>query len=94
MSTPASFSGFSGDSDHQLRVHLDRAQVGKHTQPFAQLQQPLLRAHLGRRVIPLGTADRAQQHRIGRLAGRQGFIGQRRAIQVDRAAADQMLANR
>ena len=72
---------------------LDRAQVREQPEARAQAEQPLLGARLGRvGRVPLGPADRAQQHRIGRLAGRQHIVGQRGAVGIDRAAAHELLA--
>jgi len=75
----------------QIRVDRHGPQVSKDAHAFAQGEQPLLGAHLGRWVVPFWPADRAEQHGVRLLAGGQGFIGQRRAVGVDRAAADQVL---
>ncbi len=73
----------------QRRIGFDRAQVGEQLKVLADFEQSLLRANCRRRVIPLGTADRAQQNRVGLLGGAQRLIGQRRAGLVDGDSADQ-----
>ena len=72
-------------------MHLQRTQVGVHAQRRAQRQQSLLRANLRVRVGPLRATDRAQQHRIGALAGVERGGRQRLAERVDGDAADRML---
>ena len=48
----------------QRLVHLRRAQVDKQAQRGAQAEQRLLRTLFTRNLVPLRTADRAEQHRI------------------------------
>ena len=68
-------------------VHLRRAQVDEQTQCGAQTEQRLLRTLGTRHIVPLRAAYRAEQHGIRILADLDGFIGQRDAVLVDRAAA-------
>ena len=68
-------------------MHLRRAQIDEQTQCGAQTEQRLLRALCARNIVPLRAAYRAEQHGIRILADLDGFIGQRDAVLVDRAAA-------
>ena len=68
-------------------VHLRRAQVDEQTQCGAQTEQRLLRTLGTRHIVPLRAAYRAEQNGIRVLTDLDGFIGQRDAVLVDRAAA-------
>ena len=71
----------------QFGIDLDRADVGEYAQLRPQLQQAILRAGGGRRVVPFRPAHGAEQHRIG-LAGQGGhFRQQRRPVFVNGNAA-------
>ena len=76
----------------QGRAGPDRAQVGVEAHALAQAEQALLGA---RRVrvggVPLGTADGAEQDRVGGPAGLQHLVGEGGAVGVDRGAAHQPL---
>ena len=68
-----------------------RAQVGEQAQALAQAQQPLLGPRrVGVGGLPLRAADRAEQDRVGLAAGLEHLVGQRRAVGVDRGAADRV----
>ena len=76
----------------QGRAGLYWAQVGEEAHPLAQAEQALLRARgVGIRRVPFGSADRAQQDRVGIAAGREGLVREGGAVLVDRAAAHQPL---
>ncbi len=76
----------------QRRAGPDRAQVGEQPEALAQAEQPLLGARPARvGGVPLGAADGGQQHGVGAPAGVEHLVGQRRAVRVDRGAADQPL---
>ena len=53
MSTPSRSWGLHGTGVDERRVSLDRAQVGEQIHLLAQRQDPLLRAHLHLRAVPL-----------------------------------------
>ena len=74
----------------QRRMHFHGAQIRKDLQAFAQGQQAALGSIFGFGIIPLGAAHCAEQHRIRLLARLQRFVGQRRTVRIDRAAAHQM----
>ena len=70
----------------------DGAQVGVEAEALAQAEQPLLgarRARVGR--VPLRPADGGEQDGVGALAGGERLVGQRRAVGVDRGAAERVL---
>ncbi len=67
---------------------LRRAQVGEHAHPGAKAEQPSLGALVVRLAGPLRSADRAHQHRVGRLRKAKCRVGQRYAVGVDRRAAE------
>ena len=75
----------------QRWMDLDRAQVGEDAEPLAQRQEALLRPDLAVGIVPLRPAHGAQQHGVARLARGQRLVGQRRAMPIDRAAADRLL---
>src|SRR5690606_10027770 len=58
---------------------------------LANGQKALLGAHGGVRIVPLGAAHGAEQHRVGVLAGAQRVVGKRGAGGVDGRAADELL---
>ena len=77
---------------HQRRARADRAQVGVEAHPLAEAEQALLGARVvGVGRVPFGTADRAEQDRVGGLAGVQHLVGEGDAVGVDRAAAHEAL---
>jgi hypothetical protein len=51
----------------ETSVHRDRAEIGVHAESPAERQEPLLGPHRRGRIVPLRTADGAEQDRI-RLA--------------------------
>jgi hypothetical protein len=59
----------------QFRIQDRRAQVGKEPELLADAQQAALRPLLARIVVPLRTADGAEQHGIGRLRQLLGRVG-------------------
>jgi hypothetical protein len=59
------------------------AQVGEHPHAGPQAQQPGLRPLVPGRVLPLRSAHRAHQHRLGGPGGGQGLVGERRAQLVE-----------
>ena len=76
----------------QRRQRPTGPQVGVQPEALAESEQALLGAGLvGIGRVPLGAADRGQQHRVGAPAGRERLVGQRRAVGVDRGAAEDVL---
>ena len=76
----------------QRRQRLDRAEVGEQAEALAQAEQALLGPRLvGIGRVPLRAADRGEQHGVGAAAGGERLVGQRRAVGVDRGAAEQVL---
>ncbi len=69
----------------------DRPQVREEPEPAAELEQGLLRADGGIRVVPLRAADRAEQDRIDLPARGEVLVTERHAVRVDGAAADEVL---
>ena len=72
----------------QFRIDFHRADVGKDAQMRPQLQQSVLRAGRGRRVIPLRPAHRAEQHRVGVAGQFRHFRQQGSTVSVNGYAAD------
>ena len=76
------------------------AGIGRTGRRFAYSPRPLRspsspcsgRGASGSVRIPLRAADGAEQHGVGAPAGVEHLVGERRAVLVDRAAADQVLA--
>jgi hypothetical protein len=75
-----------------LRIQDGRAQVGEQVQFGTDLQQAALRTDRAFDGVPLRTADGGQQHGVGLAGGFQGLVGQRHAVGVDGAAAQQFVA--
>jgi hypothetical protein len=85
------FAQWAGADQRRAGPH--RAQVGVEAHPLAQTQQALLgarRVRVGR--VPLRSTDGTEQNRVGCLAGGQHLVGEGDAVSVDRAAAEQVLA--
>ncbi len=73
----------------ERRIADGGTQIGEQLQILAQPQQPGLGPHLVGHRIPFRPADRAEQHRVGgQRLGHVGF-GDRLAMRVIGAAADQ-----
>ena len=70
---------------------LRRAEVGVEVHLLAQPQQPALGLQREVERVVLRPADRAEQHRVGGLRPGHRRVGQRRAVRVVGAAADQVL---
>ena len=70
-----------------------RAQVGEQAESLAQPEQALLGARgVGVGGVPLRAPDRAEQDGVGRPARLEHLVGEGGAVQVDRGAADRVLA--
>ena len=65
---------------------LHGADVGVQAERLAQAEDGGLRAD--RLVVPLGAADRAEEHRVRAAGGADGLVAQGRAVGVDRASAN------
>ena len=72
----------------QLRVADRRAQVGEQAKVLAQPEDCLLGPQRALERVVLPVADRAEQHRVGRLRQLQCRVGQRMAMGLVRRAAD------
>ena len=66
-----------------------RAEVRVDAELLAQAEQPLLRTH--RLALELGQADGGEQHRVGRAAGGERLVRERRALSENRVAAERVL---
>ncbi len=75
----------------ERRIADRRAQVGKQVQLLAQAQQAGLGTDLVGHLVPLRPADRAEDDGISGLGLGEDFLGERRAVLVDRDAATQRL---
>ena len=92
-SVPAIRSSRSGLAPTRAGLGPHRAQVGVEAHALAQAEQALLGARrVGVGGVPFGTADGAEQDRVGGAAGLQHLVGEGGAVGVDRAAAHQLLA--
>jgi hypothetical protein len=72
----------------------DRPQVGEQPEALAQAEEPLLGpglVRIGR--VPLRPADGAEQHGVGLATCLENLVGERRAVLVDRGAADEILGD-
>ena len=69
----------------------NRPEIGEQAQLLAQRQQACLGSGLGGRVIPPGTADGTQDHRVRAPACREGGFGERIPEFFDGVAADRTL---
>jgi hypothetical protein len=78
----------------QRRVNRHGPQVREQVETLAQRQQSLLGTNLCLGIGPLRPTDRAEQHRVGRTARRQGLRRQRRLHLIDCRASDQVLGKR
>ncbi len=92
MSRPLITSGFKRRGADQRVEHHRGPEIGEEAHLLAQAQQAALGPHRERQLFPFRPADRAEQHRIGRLGVRHGLVGDRRALGVVGAAADQTFA--
>jgi hypothetical protein len=75
----------------KLRIRRDGTQVGEHSQRLAEAQQPLLGANGRGGIVPLRSADSAQQHRIGASTNGDRIRRKRRSRGVDRRTADERI---
>ena len=66
-------------------------QVREQFERRAEPEQCVLRSRGGRRIVPGGTADGPEQHRIGLAAGRQRARGQRLAEGIHCRSAHELL---
>ena len=67
----------------------NRPQIRVQTERLPQTEQSLLRPNLGRWIVPLGTADRAEKDRVRLFAQRDSLGRKRGARAIDRDAADE-----
>src|SRR6476660_4348806 len=72
----------------QRRVDGYGPEIGVETKRFSDREQPLLGSHSRRWVIPLRTADRAEQDRIRLSCRLDVLIANRHVVGIDRAAAN------
>ena len=75
----------------QRRKNFSRAQIGKKAQRAADGQKALFGAVIAGLVVPLGAADGAEQHCVGRLTGCLRLFRERHTGGVDGAAAEQLI---
>ena len=71
------------------RIDDRRADIGEQAEVLAQPQQARFRPHLERHLVPFRPADRAEDHRVGRVRLRHGGVGDRDVVGVVAGAADQ-----
>ena len=89
MSTPLSFSGFSGEAAASSGMVVTGRRFANRPSALRMASRPLLGTVLDRDVGPLRAADGAEQDARRSLAGGDRRVGQRRAGRVVRRAADQ-----
>ena len=89
MSTPSMRSARKRRGLLEAGLDGDRAQVGVEPQHLADLEQALLRAHRRGWVIPLGTADRAEEDRVALEHQVEVLVAHRLAVGVDGDAASE-----
>ena len=70
-------------------MHGSRAEIGIDAQRLAEGEKSRLRTR--RRVIPFGSADRAEENGVGRPASGERIVAQRLAAAVDGGATKIML---
>ena len=73
----------------EFRVQDGRTQVGEEVELLADAQQAAFGALVAGQRIPLGTADGAEEHRVGRPGEGAGGFRERRAGGIHGAAAEQ-----
>ena len=89
MSSPStSFALEARGSPPAPDSSIGRAHIGVQPEILAQPQQPGLRPHVVRHLVPFRPADRAEDHRVGGLRLGHGLVGDRDAMRVVGAAAD------
>ena len=91
MSSPATSSGFRLDACGELLVADRRAEVGEQPEVLAQAEDGLLGAQRALELVVLPVADRAEQHRVGRLRELERGLGQRVAVRLVGGTADRRL---
>ena len=74
----------------ERRVADRRAEIGEELEILAQAQQACFGALLVRHTVPFGTADGAEHHGIGLKRAPHGLIGNRLAMGIVGAAADEV----
>ena len=67
------------------------AQIGEKLHVLAQAQQPGFRPRVIRDIVPFRSADRAEHHGVGLHRLGHGGVGDRLAMRVIGAAADQIV---
>ena len=90
--TPAHTVAAQRGNSLQGRSQLNRPQINVKAKLLPQAQQASLRTLFQRQRVPSGSADRAQQYRVGRTAPGESFFRKRRAATVDRHSTKRELA--
>ncbi len=91
MSTPSMRSRRSGEASLSDGSTATGRRLANRPSTLRILQQPLLGPHRGRRVVPLGSAHRAQEHGIRRQQDVEVLVADGGAVGVDGDAAGQHL---
>jgi hypothetical protein len=78
----------------QRREQLGGPEVREHFHVRAQSEQALLGAAIGRQVVPLGPAARAEQHGVGGARAVEHGGGDRLAVAIDAGAAERAFFDR
>ena len=74
-----------------MGLELNRAEVGEEIEALSQGKYAAFRSVRHARIVPLGSADRAEQDGFGLGRGLNGCIGQAGAEFIDGSAADQLV---
>jgi len=77
---------------NQGRLHARWAQVGEGSERSAQAQNRLLWSDRRPGIVPLRSADRAEQHRVAAFGHRDGLFSNSNSILINRRPADQVLS--
>ena len=89
MSRPSTSSRFSDEASASGPIADRRPQVGEQVEILAQAQQAALGPLVERHLVPLRTADGAEDDGVGLMRLGHGLVGDRDAVGVERRAADQ-----
>ena len=87
-STPRSTSGLSGAASSSSGTTRTGRRLANRSSPLRRPSSACSGRTLARGIVPLRSADGAEQHRVARLRQVQRAVGQRRMEGVDRRTAD------
>ncbi len=90
MSRPSTSSRFKRRRIRERRIADRGTQVGEEAEILSQAQQPRLGPDRVRHLVPLGSADGAEDHRVRFHGLGHRLVGDRHALGVDGSAADEI----